>query len=181
MKTSSKVCMVLSAVLMIITGIVALFNPGATLVSLAWLIGVLTLVSGIATLAFYFSEAKGRLGAGTVLFLGISDVILGIIFLNHSFMMAQILVFFVGLWLTIFGVERFLRSFDLKKIGYGNWWISLLLGIALTVLGVLNMMTPMAGDVLVSLVVGLGFILHGAAIFALLHALKEADRSIWER
>ena len=73
------------------------------------------------------------------------------------------------------------RTLDLKKIGYGNWWISLLLGIALAVLGVLTMMTPMAGAVLVSLVVGLGFILHGAAIFALLHALKEADRSIWER
>lgn len=174
MKTYSKVSIIVSAVLMIIVGIIALCNPAETLVSLSWVIGIMTLISGISVMIFYFSEAKGLFGAGTVLFTGIADIILGIIFLNHSFIVSQVLAFIAGLWLTVFGIERIVRSTDLKKMLYSDWWITLIIGIVSAVLGILSMLAPICGAVLISVVVGIGFVLHGVAILTILHALKKA-------
>lgn len=173
MKTYSKVSITISAIIMIAVGVIVLCNPAATLLSMSWLIGISALVSGISVLVFYFSAARGGLGAGTVLFAGVSDIILGLVFINHGYFIAELLAFFVGLWLTIFGVERFIRAFDLKRFGYDNWWLTLIIGAATAVLGVLSMATPMTSAILVSVVVGIGFIAYGIALLAILHALKK--------
>ena len=176
MKTYSKASLIISAALMIITGIIVLCNPAATIVSVSWIIGVMTIASGISALIFYFSAARGGFGAGTVLFAGISDIVLGIVFLNHGLFIAQLLAFIAGLWLTVFGVERFIRAFDLKRLLYDRWWLTLIIGILCTVSGVLTMLSPITGAIIVSFVIGFGFILHGAALLALLHAIKKADK-----
>ena len=170
MKTYSKVSITISAIIMIAVGVIVLCNPAATLLSMSWLIGISALVSGISVLVFYFSAARGGLGAGTVLFAGVS------VFINHGYFIAELLAFFVGLWLTIFGVERFIRAFDLKRLGYDNWWLTLIIGAATAVLGVLSMATPMTSAILVSVVVGIGFIAYGIALLAILHALKKAKK-----
>ncbi len=174
MKTYSKVSITISAIIMIAVGVIVLCNPAATLLSMSWLIGISALVSGISVLVFYFSAARGGFGAGTVLFAGVSDIILGLVFINHGYFIAELLAFFVGLWLTIFGVERFIRAFDLKRFGYDNWWLTLIIGAATAVLGVLSMAAPMTSAILVSVVVGIGFIAYGIALLAILHALKKA-------
>lgn len=176
MRTFSKVSMILSAVLMIITGVIALCNPMSTFISLLWIIGILTLVSGILTLVFYFFDARGTIGSGTVLFSGISDIILGILFLNHGLLVAEIIAFIVGLWLTVFGVERFIRSFDLKKLYFKNWWLTLILGALCIVVGVLSMFSPLASAIVVSLVIGIGFIFYGVSLLVIFHTLKNASR-----
>ena len=87
--------------------------------------------------------------------------------------MAQIFTFILGLLLTVFGVERFVRSFDLKNAGFSNWWLTLLLGIVCAALGILSMAAPITGAVLVSAILGTGFILYGAALLALLHSISN--------
>ena len=153
---------------MIATGIVALCNPSATLASVAWLIGFFTLISGISAMVFYFSAARGSFGAGAVLFMGITDVVLGAVFLGNSFLMSQLLSFIVGLWLAVFGVERIVRAVNLKNMMYSDRWLAFILGAAAAVLGVMSMVAPHTGAVLVSIVVGIGFIVHGIAFLAIL-------------
>lgn len=177
MKTYSKLCIILSGLLMVVVGIIALCNPEATLASLSWVIGLMIVISGMSSLVFYFSAAKGFPGAGTVLFSGILDIVLGVIFLNNSYIMSKVLAFIAGLWLAAFGIEKIVRSFDLKKFYYSDWWITLIIGIAMTVLGFLSMIAPMAGAIMVSIVVGLGFILHGAALLIILHTIVKAIKA----
>ena len=113
MKTYSKISIVISALLMIVLGIIMLLNPAETLVSLSLLIGIFMAASGISALVFYFSAARGFVGSGAVLFTGISNIVIGILFMNQGVFVAQIFTFILGLLLTVFGVERFVRSFDL--------------------------------------------------------------------
>lgn len=174
MKTYSKVMMIISAVLMVVTGIIIICNPGAALVSLAWIIGLLTLIAGITVTVFYFSAARGLLGAGTVLFAGISDIIIGILFLNHGFAGAQVLELIVGIWMTMFGVERFIHSFDMKKLSLENWRATLILGIICTILGIMTLLSPFMGAVLVSVIIGISFIFFGIALCFILHAIEKA-------
>ena len=53
-KTSTKILLAVAGILLIVLGIVCIANPAATLFSTAWMIGCLTLVSGIAELIFTF-------------------------------------------------------------------------------------------------------------------------------
>lgn len=172
MKTYSKVSIIVSALLIIALGIIVLLNPAETLVSLSLVIGIFMAASGISALIFYFSAARGFMGAGSVLFTGISDIVIGILFMNHGDFVARLFAFILGLWLTIFGVERFVRSFDFKNVGLKNWWLTLVLGIVCAALGILSMSAPITGAVLVSLVLGIGFILHGAALLTLLYSMS---------
>ena len=68
MSTSSKVCIGLSGALFIIAGIMCLSSAGATLLSLAWLLGFFTLISGILSLYFYITVFREVSGSGYVLF-----------------------------------------------------------------------------------------------------------------
>ncbi len=173
MKTYSKISIVISALLMIVLGIIMLLNPAETLVSLSLLIGIFMAASGISALVFYFSAARGFVGSGAVLFTGISNIVIGILFMNQGVFVAQIFTFILGLLLTVFGVERFVRSFDLKNAGFSNWWLTLLLGIVCAALGILSMAAPITGAILVSAILGTGFILYGAALLALLHSISN--------
>lgn len=178
MKTSSKVLMILSGILMIVTGIISLCNPSIILVSMAWIIGILTLISGIMTLTYYFYGAKGNIGAGGVLFFGITDVILGIMFLGNSILVASVLPFVFAMWITFSGIEKFIHSFDLKKLGFQSWWLVMILGIACTVLGISTIIEPVVGAVTIGILVGTGFILHGITYLAMVIGINKIEKDL---
>ena len=64
-KTSTKILLAVAGILLIVLGIVCIANPAATLFSTAWMIGCLTLVSGIAELIFTFKTQAFLPNSGT--------------------------------------------------------------------------------------------------------------------
>lgn len=178
MKTRSKVYLILSGILMILTGLIALASPSATLVSLAWIIGVNTLVSGVMTLCFYFDEGRGQIGAGSILFDAIANIILGVMFLGNDLLVASVLPFVFAMWAVFIGVQMVVHCTDWKKVGVSQWWLELILGTLLAVLGVLCCTKPVVGAVTISIFVGIGFIAHGIADFYILHEMNKVGRKL---
>ncbi|MGN0180432.1 MAG: HdeD family acid-resistance protein [Monoglobaceae bacterium] len=173
MNRQAKVLMIISGVLMVLTGVILLCNPRATLVSLAWLIGVFALISGIAAVIFYFTSVKGMIGSGAILFDGIADIILGLLFLNNGFIVAKVLIFIFGLWLAVSGIEKIIHSVDMKKLYFQYWWTELLLGILCSILGICSIITPMTGAIAISILIGIGLILHGITYFAVMWGINN--------
>ena len=173
MKTYSKTAVVVSAILMILTGMFIIFNPKKTVGAISWIIGLMALISGILIFLFYLSFARGNIGAGSVLFSGIADSVIGVIFLSHSYIAAQMLAFIAGIWLALYGTERFVYAVDLKALGFKSWWLRLVLGIVCTIAGLLAMISPITAAISVSIVLGIGFIFHGASLIVMLFNLKD--------
>lgn len=180
MKARSKVYLIISGILMILTGIIALASPSATLVSLAWIIGINTLVSGIMTLCLYFEEAHGEIGAGSILFDSIANILLGLMFLCNSLLVASVLPFIFAMWALFIGVQMIVHCTDWKKVGIRQWWLELILGIILAALGILCCMKPVVGAVTISVFVGIGFIAHGIMDFYLLHEMNKVGKKLRE-
>lgn len=178
MKTRSKAYLIISGILMILTGIIALASPSATLVSLAWIIGINTLVSGVMTLCFYFDEGRGQIGAGSILFDAIADIILGVMFLGNNLLVASVLPFAFAMWAIFIGVQMIVHCTDWKAVGVKQWWLELVLGILLAALGFLCCVKPVVGAVTISVFVGIGFIAHGIVDFYILHEMNKVGKKL---
>ena len=110
-KTSTKILLAVAGILLIVLGIVCIANPAATLFSTAWMIGCLTLVSGIAELIFTFKTQAFLPNSGTRMLSSILQILLGIIFLGHNLFVTISLPIIFASWVLIEGIILAVQSF----------------------------------------------------------------------
>ena len=169
-KTSTKILLAVAGILLIVLGIVCIANPAATLFSTAWMIGCLTLVSGIAELIFTFKTQAFLPNSGTRMLSSILQILLGIIFISLPIIFAS--------WILIEGIIVAVQSFDYKQLGFSAWWSVLLLGIAGAVLGFLGLKNPDVAGTALSWIIGLGIISAGVAYLLALFGINRVENHL---
>lgn len=176
MRTSSKIYMVLSGVLLVILGIVCLCNTGETILSLAWLMGIFALVSGIAALMFYIAVGRSLAGRSGILLTAIMDILMGILFLANPLVVAGMLPILFAFWTLFSGINIAIRSFDFKQVGFSLWWLILIMGIAGAAFGVCALINPMVAVVTITLFIGISLILRGVAYFVEVAGINKFEK-----
>ena len=177
-KTSTKILLAVAGILLIVLGIVCIANPAATLFSTAWMIGCLTLVSGIAELIFTFKTQAFLPNSGTRMLSSILQILLGIIFLGHNLFVTISLPIIFASWILIEGIILAVQSFDYKQLGFSAWWSVLLLGIAGAVLGFLGLKNPDVAGTALSWIIGLGIISAGVAYLLALFGINRVEHHL---
>lgn len=170
--------MAITGAALIALGIICMNQPLATLISLAWIIGLGTLISGISTFCNWVNIRKYFPQSGSILVSSLLQILIGILFLKHDLALASILPLFFAFYLIFEGINLAIRSFDYKKVGFGVWWMNLILGIASTVLGFLSLSSPIAGGTTLSIFLGIGFISVGAVYLVALFAVNRFVKTI---
>ena len=178
MKKCTKFWLAVAGILLVALGIVCICRPAATLFSTAWLIGILTLLTGIAKLVFTFRTQAFMPNSGTRMLSGLLLVILGIIFLGHKLFLTLSLPVIFAMWVIIEGVTIAVESFDYKKAGYQYWWALLLLGIAAAVFGVFALRNPDISALTLSKMIGIGIIVLGLAHLSALCGIKKIEKQV---
>ena len=178
MLPSRKIYMGITGAALVALGIICLCNPLSTVISLAWIIGLLTLVSGISTLLNWIRLKSYFPQSGSILLSSILQIIIGILFLRHDLALAAIMPIIFALFLIIEGANLAIRSFDYEKVGFKLWWANLILGIASTILGFLSFSVPGVGGKTLSLCVGIGLILIGIVYFTAIFAINRFERKL---
>lgn len=177
MKASRVIALILG-VLVVIGGIYCLMTPGLTYLSLAWLLGLIMVVDGIANIVTWFELRKEGASNGWALAAAIVSVVLGVIVLGSY--AAQLAVdlfiaYMLAAWLIVSGIARILfgwrmrklhKTFDTLVIGK-NWWAAFILGILLVVVGVLSLFNPTALMLATGMMIGLAIIISGVSVIAL--------------
>ena len=115
MKTSTKIWMGITGVLLVILGVICIIYPGATLLSTSTVLGILTLASGISTFISW-TRIKYYLPTGNMLLSSILQIILGIFFLNHKLLTASTLPIVFACWLFIEGIILSIRHLISKTL-----------------------------------------------------------------
>lgn len=162
-RTVSRVLWVIAGVLLIIAGAICLANPGTAIASLAVLLGIVMLFSGIVDIVIF---AKGRnymAGAGWFLVDGILTVLLSLFIMGNQWFTALTLPLIFGMWLLFSGITKFVNSFDLQRLGVRGWGWLTALGVVLAVVGFMSFLNPLASMVAMAAMVGVFFILQGIA------------------
>ena len=159
--TSTKIYLMVTALLLIVLGGLFLFRPAQGILEVAWLAGVLLLISGCCSLFFSLRSQAIMPNAGSTTLMSILQIILGFMFLvNRSLTVATLILMF-SMWIIVEGIQLAVLSFDYKKYGMKQWWLMLILGICSVVLGFFALLHPDISGITISILVGLAIISNG--------------------
>lgn len=129
-------------VLVTLAGVACIAWPAITLAVVAAVAGICFLASGITRIATFFDLGSALLGASS-LFMGILDVIVGIMFLIHPFIGGITIAMLGGIALIVTGVMDVVASLRMKRvIGTGPTVLEIIGAIVTVIFGVLILMAP---------------------------------------
>jgi uncharacterized membrane protein HdeD (DUF308 family) len=151
----------LRGVLAIVFGIVALSNPGATLVSLAVVFGAYAFVSGVCAIVAAFGS-RGRDAVWYVLD-GILGIAVGIATFLFPGLTAQGLVYLIGVWAILSGIFEVIAGFELP---IKRDWLLVIAGIASIIFGVLVFVYPVSGALAIAWLIGVYALVFGVSMLA---------------
>lgn len=178
MSTSSKFLMALTGAAFIALGVLCICYPGATLLSASMVIGIITLVSGISTIALWF-KMKYILPTGNLLLSGIFQLLIGILFLNHNVILATALPIAFAMWLASEGLILAIRSFDFKKFNFSRWWVLLVTGVLLFGAGFYALLNPIdVAAPALSYTIGACIALFGIVDIVALFGIAKIEKTV---
>jgi uncharacterized membrane protein HdeD (DUF308 family) len=159
-----RIVTILSGLFMLITGVWCFANPGASFLSLAFVLGVVMIIAGITGATNYFMEKNRHPEAGWVIAESILTFILGCIVLSNQLLVDAMVVIFFGMWLLFSGCLRIVASFQLRKLQETAWHWTLAFGIVASVAGLYAFINPITFGLTVVLLVGGFFVIQGANV-----------------
>lgn len=160
MSKFSRALWLIFGILLIISGIITMFNPLETVLVLAYAIGFLMIFSGISSI-FYFAGLIQLPGSSIILLDGIVSTICGIIIISNLSISAVTIPYFVAIFTIVRGCVSIASSIDLKKHGYDKWGLTLFSGILTVIAGIILTFNPLLSAVYLSVVLGCGLVLYG--------------------
>lgn len=145
----------LAGVLMIILGIYVWFNPLVSLIALSLYIGAALIIIGGGYVASSLS-----IESGWYMFVGLIDIIIGIILVANIGLTASSLPVVFGLWCLVVGSVQLASSYHLMQRRQ-TWGWSMAFGLLGLCFGFLVLYFPTIGMVTISTILGLYIILYG--------------------
>lgn len=128
-----RVFKIAAGVILILTGVFCFANPGATFLSIAFVLGCAMLLSGISgTLAYIWISRKMEI-TSSLMIEGVLSIILGLLVLSNLIQADAAIPVFFGMWVMFFGVVRVVEAFAHRKSGRAEliWFLCLgLVGVA---------------------------------------------------
>ena len=178
-KTSTKVWMCLAGVALVALGVVCLLNPGDTIYSLAWAIGLILLVAGCSNCAGWFTIGRHLPQRHLTMLLAVMEIMLGILLIINPTGLAVALPFLFAAFVLIEGLSLTFESFDFKRVGFSYWWCLLLLGLCGIALGVYGLFyNPTASAKILSTVVSIGIIVDGVGYWVRLSGINRFEKRV---
>lgn len=141
--SSNKTAFLLTRILIVLLGIVALIWPGYVLGFLVYFFAFLAIIGSIGTIAVGISYSEEQLPAPrwAIILLGILGFIIGIATLVAPAFMTVAIIYFIGAWALVTGVADLIFAFTRASAGNSRL-IMVLSGIISVLFGILVIFNP---------------------------------------
>lgn len=133
----------LRGVVAILFGIIAIVWPGLTVLALALLFGVYTLVDGITSIIMGIGQGTDRF---YLIAIGLLGVVAGVVSLVWPEITVIVLLVVIAVWAIFTGITQIAAAIRLRKVIRNEWFLALS-GIIALVLGVLLIVQPAEGAI----------------------------------
>ncbi len=164
-----RILTIISGILLVGAGIFCFMNPGATFLSIAFVLGLVMLFSGISSIVSFVVDRKRRLSDVTQWRLadGFVTTVLGLVVISNQLITDAMIPIFFGMWILFSGTLRMLASYNLKERGVASWKWGFLWGILSTLVGMVSFVRPIIASAAISMIVGAFFLLQGVNVIIL--------------
>jgi uncharacterized membrane protein HdeD (DUF308 family) len=166
----------LRGVLGIIFGLVCLLTPGIAVQVFVILFAAYMLVDGVFAIISGIRAARNGERWGLLLLEGVVDIAAGAVAVLWPAITLVALIWVIAVWAIISGALMLGAAFGLN-IDHGRWWLALG-GIASIIFGVLLVIEPLVGAVVLTMWVGAYAVVFGGVLLVLafqLHSKREAQ------
>jgi uncharacterized membrane protein HdeD (DUF308 family) len=160
----------------IIFGLIALFVPGATILTLVLFFSAYMLVDGIFGIVAAVRAAARHERWGLLVLEGVVDIAVGVIALIWPGLTALTFVLLIAAWAIVTGVLEIVAAVRLHP-EYGRWWL-MLGGGASMIFGVLLVIAPLAGLVVLTWWIGAYAIVFGIMLLVLAFRLRARKDTV---
>lgn len=160
----------LRGVIAIIFGLVALFLPVATMISLAWLFAAYLLVDGVFGIVSAIRAAQANERWGLLLAESILNILMGAIAFLFPISAVLAFVIITAAWALLTGALMLAAAFKLDA-ERGKWWM-VLAGVVSILFGVALVISPLIGAVVLTWWVGAYAIVFGIVLLILAFRLR---------
>ena len=144
-----------TSIIMFILGVFLLVRPDFIINIVSTIIGLVILVPGIISLIDYF---KTKYMANLVI--GVIAGVLGIVFIFNSKLISSILPFVLGIFFIVNGINRLQYALELRKSNNKNFVASLVISIVIILSGILFVINPFGGALVITKVMGVFMIIY---------------------
>jgi uncharacterized membrane protein HdeD (DUF308 family) len=164
----------LRGLLGVIFGLVALILPFATILALVLLFSAYMIVDGVFSIAAAVRVARQGDRWGLLALQGVASLAAGVLafFLPGITVLAFVLL--VAAWSLVTGCLLLVVSFRIDR-GHGRWWLALN-AVASIAFGVLAILAPLAGAVVLTWWIGAFALLFGILLIIVAFRLRSRDR-----
>ena len=142
--------MIGSAAISIVLGLIMLFFPQITSIAVC-----------LVKIVEYFSKIDLGYMFRFDLIMGIVQLVVGILLLCHPGAIMVAIPVVLGISLLIASVLKAQLAIDIKRMGYGKWWVSMLGAVLGVVLAIMIMSNPFEGTTAVFMVIGISYVVDG--------------------
>jgi uncharacterized membrane protein HdeD (DUF308 family) len=159
----------------LVFGLVTLVWPGLTLTALLLLFGAYALVDGVSALVAAFTRGShDGTSKAIVILLGLSGVAAGVITFVWPDITALALLFVIAAWALVTGVFEIVAAVRLRRELRGEWLLALA-GVLWVLFAGLLVITPGAGALVITWLIGWFALFEGIVLLALVWRLRQLD------
>jgi uncharacterized membrane protein HdeD (DUF308 family) len=166
----------LRGILGIIFGLICLLTPGIAVQVFVILFAAYMLVDGVFAIISGIRAARNGERWGLLLLEGVVDLAAGAVAVLWPAITLVALIWVIAIWAIVSGALMLGAAFGLN-LDHGRWWLALG-GIASIIFGVLLVIEPLVGAVVLTMWVGAYAIVFGGVLLVLafqLHSKREAQ------
>ncbi len=156
-----NIYLLITSLLLIVLGVVCILNPVEIFNTMAWLVGLLILLTGVTSLFFGLRAQRYLPNAGSTTLLAVFQIIVGLMMLGNSILSSIAIIAVFAIWVMFEGLSLSVLSFDYKRSGYERWWIMFLLGLCSVILGFLALRNPETIEAVMGILLGIGIFANG--------------------
>ena len=165
----------LRGLLGILFGLICLLTPGIAVGAFVILFSAYMLVDGVFAIISGIKAARNGERWGLLILEGIVDIAAGVIAFLWPLITLVALTWLIAIWAIVSGALMLGAAFTLN-IDHGRWWLALG-GIASIIFGILLVIEPLVGAVVLTMWIGAYALVFGVVLLILafqLHSRKEA-------
>ena len=161
----------------VVFGVLAFIWPGATLITLVWLFGAFALVNGVLSLAVAAKAPKGYPRFGSLIPGGLLGILAGLVAFVMPGLTAIGLLILIACWALVTGILEIVAAIKLRKL-INNEWLLVLAGIASVAFGVVLLLQPAAGALVLIWWVGAYALLFGILLVVLAFRMRGLGKRL---
>lgn len=172
----------IGAILYILLGIVLLFFPQTTLLTICYAFALILGIAGVGYIVTYIRSDTLKTYQRNDFVVGLTYLVLAAFVACKTEIIISLLPVLLGLAIIISSIVKLQHALDLMRVKFTNWWLVLLIAISSAAIGLYLIIHPFAAANTMVRVIGIATIWNGITDIGtgilFLKKIKEAIQDI---